>query len=266
MRFLAFTMIVFLGLLNCHAQNDTINQLDQQGRKQGYWEKRLPDGNLIYQGYFKDNKPVGEMRRYYESGEIKAIRYYKEDSDWSRAKIFYNNGEMASEGTYYLNLKDSTWTNYSFYSGSVTSVEQYNKGMKQGVEKKFYENGKISEEIEWNMNVKHGKWRQYFNDGATKLIANYSFGKVSGLYIFYWPNGNQYIKGQFIDNKRHGKWFFYKDNGELKTEIVYHYGKAENEEEIIEKDQEFFRMVEENMGKFEEPTLEDVMPSSRDFY
>lgn len=247
-------------------ENDTINQLDSKGLKQGYWEKKAPDGSLIYQGYFEDGKPVGEMRRYYETGELKAIMNYEKGSDRVRTKIFYNDGELAGEGTYIRNMKDSLWTYYSFYSGAITSTELYNKGQKHGMEKKYYPNGQVSEEIMWNNNVKHGAWNQYFDDGTRKLVSFYVFGKVSGSYTFYWPNGNVYIQGQFMDNKRNGKWTFYTDDGQIKSEIVYQNGKAENEEEIIEKDQEFFKKVEENIGKFEDPTIEDVMPGSRDYY
>ena len=92
------------------------------------------------------------------------------------------------------------------------------------------------------------------------------YGKVSGSYAFYWPNGYPYYKGQFVDNKRHGKWEFYTDEGKLKYEIIYNYGKADNEEELIKQDQEFFKMIEENLGKFEDPTIEDVMPGGRGLY
>lgn len=265
-KLIALFIGIFIGILTINAQNDTINQVDSQGRKQGYWQKKFPGGVLMYEGNFKDGKPVGEMRRYYETGNLKVIMYYKEGSDWYKTKFFYNDGEIAGEGSYFQNLKDSLWTYYSYYSGAVTSSENYSKGSKHGIEKKFYENGQVSEELEWSMNVKHGIWKQYFDDGTSKLISSHSYGKVSGLYRFYWPNGKEFIKGQFVDNKRHGKWFFYTDNGELKSEIVYHYGKAENEDEIIEKDQEFFKMVEENIGKFKDPTIEDVMPGSSDYY
>lgn len=246
--------------------NDTVNQTDASGLKQGYWEKNTPDGTPIYKGYFRNGKPVGEMRRYYETGELKAIMNYPEEGDRVYTRFFYNDGETAAEGYYVQNRKDSLWTYYSYYSGAITSTEMYTRGIKHGMEKKYYANGQVSEELMWENNVKHGVWKQYFDDGTLKLAANYSYGKVSGLYIFYWPNGNLYIKGQFIDNKRHGKWVFYTDEGRLKSEIVYHYGKAENEDEIIEKDQEFFKMVDENIGKFEDPSIEDVMPGAGDYY
>lgn len=241
-------------------QSDTINQVDKQGLKQGYWEKQFPNGKMMYQGYFKDGKPVGKLQRFYESGSLKVLMQFKPGTDYAYSTFFYEDGERAGEGWYYQNQKDSTWTYYSFYTGAVTSREEYNKGVKHGWERQYYANGQVSEEILWENNMKHGPWKQYFEDGTVKLEASHAYNMVNGLYKFYWPNGNLYILGNFSDNKRHGTWSFFTDDGQKKTEIVYHFGKAENEDEIIEQDQEFFKMVEENMGKFEDPTIEDVMP------
>jgi antitoxin component YwqK of YwqJK toxin-antitoxin module len=252
--------IVFISTISICAQNDTINQLDNLGRKQGFWEKEYPNGKPMYRGYFKDGKPAGEMRRYHESGALKVIMKFTQNKDKVYSIFFYEDGERAGEGMYFQNQKDSLWTYYSYYTGAITSTEEYVQGIKHGKEKKFYPNGQISEEIQWERNMKNGNWLQYFEDGTLKLEAGYSFNKVSGPYTFYWPNGKLYIMGHFVDNSRHGTWSFFTDEGKKKTEIVYNYGKAQNEDEIIEKDQEFFKMVEENMGKFDEPTIEDVFP------
>jgi antitoxin component YwqK of YwqJK toxin-antitoxin module len=248
--------------ITANAQNDTINQLDAQGQKQGYWQKKYPNGKLVYEGYFQNGKPVGEMHRYYETGELKAIMSFREKSEKVYTKLYYEDGEIAGEGNYINNKKDSLWTYYSYYTGTITSTEFYVNGVKHGFERKYYANGQVSEEIEWSQNMKLGVWNQYFEDGAVKLKTTYSYNSLNGPYSFYWPNGNVYILGNFVDNKQHGTWSYFTDDGNKKSEIVYQYGKSENEEEIIAKDQEFFKMVEENMGKFEDPSIEDVMPGS----
>ena len=50
-----------------------INQTDSTGKRQGLWKKQFPGGNLIYEGNFKDGKPVGEWKRYHENGQVKAL-------------------------------------------------------------------------------------------------------------------------------------------------------------------------------------------------
>lgn len=263
--YLSVFVVSFLLFSSVNAQIDTINQVDADGLKQGYWQKNYPNGNLMYKGHFKNGKPVGEMRRYYETGELKAIMSFRKNSEKVYTQFFYDDGEIAGEGNYVNNKKDSIWTYYSYYSGAITSTETYVNGVKHGIEKKYYNNGTVSEEIEWSQDMKHGQWNQYFEDGVVKLKTTYYYNKLNGSYSFYWPNGNIYILGNFVDNKQHGVWSFFTDDGKKKSEIIYNYGKSENEEEIIAKDEEFFKMVEENMGKFEDPTIEDVMPGGN-FY
>jgi antitoxin component YwqK of YwqJK toxin-antitoxin module len=256
-----FIAVFILSGFDSYSQTDTVfNQSDKNGLKQGYWKKSYPNGQLMYKGFFKDGKPLGEMRRYYESGDLKALMQYKENDNRVFAKIFYDTGELASEGFYIGGKKDSIWKYFSYYTNTLTATENYTNGIKNGLEKHFYENQQLSEEIEWKNDLKDGVWNQFFDDGKPKLRATYNQNKVQGVYVVYYPNGDIYILGGYLDNKRHGKWVFYSDNKQVKSEIVYTNGKAENEEEIMKRDSAYFQMVEKNMGKFAEPTPEDLMP------
>jgi antitoxin component YwqK of YwqJK toxin-antitoxin module len=260
-KVLALITLLAIATIASFSQTDTVfNQLDKNGLKQGYWKKNYPNGNLMYKGYFKDGKPMGEIKRYFESGELKAIMQYKEGEERVYARIFYDTGELASEGYYIDEKKDSTWKYYSYYTNTLNASENYNIGVKNGFEKHYYENQQVSEEIEWKDDVKNGVWNQYFDNGKLKLKTTNSKNKVHGVYVVYYPDGSLYIVGGYIDNKRHGKWVFYDENKQVKSEITYNYGKADNEEEIMKKDSAYFQMVEKNLGKFAEPTPDDLMP------
>jgi antitoxin component YwqK of YwqJK toxin-antitoxin module len=260
-QFFSFVAIWALTAITSFSQTDTVfNQLDNNGLKQGYWKKNYPNGKLMYKGCFKDGKPAGEMRRYYETGELKAVMEYKDGVNRVFAKIYYDTGELASEGFYMDEKKDSTWKYYSYYTNTLTSIESYKKGIKNGFEKHFYQNQQVSEEIEWKNNLKDGVWNQYFDNGKPKLKTTNVQDKVHGVYVVYYPDGNLYILGGYLENKRHGKWVFYDVNKQVKSEIIYNYGKADNEEEIMKKDSAYFQMIEKNIGKFSEPTPDDVLP------
>ena len=254
-----FVLLAFASFC-VYSQTDTVfNQTDKNGLKQGYWKKEYPNGKLMYKGFFKDGKPAGEMKRYYETGELKAILNYKEGIRQVHARIYYDTGELASEGYYTDEKKDSLWKYFSYYTNTLTASENYSKGIKNGLEKHFYENQQVSEEFEWKNNIKDGVWNQYFNDGKPKLKATYVKDKLQGVYIVYYPDGSLYIVGGYLDNKRQGKWTFYDDNKQIKTELVYNNGKADNEEELMKRDSTYFKMVEKNLGKFAEPTPDDMM-------
>src|SRR5512133_963446 len=132
MRFFSFLFLVLFsaGLL---AQSDTIfNQTDANNRKQGYWKKNYPNGKPMYKGFFKDDKPAGEMRRYFESGALKAVMNYDISGENAFTKIFYEDGSPAAEGKYTGSLKDSIWTYYSYYSRKISAIESYSKGKREG--------------------------------------------------------------------------------------------------------------------------------------
>jgi antitoxin component YwqK of YwqJK toxin-antitoxin module len=256
---LFFSLVFTINSIFC--QSDTVfNQIDKNGLKQGYWKKNFPNGKLMYKGFFKNSKPVGEMRRYYETGELKAILIYQEKTDLVSVKFYYDDGEIASDGFYYNEKKDSLWKYFSYYTNSLTASENYDKGIKNGMEKHFYDNSQLSEEIEWKNDSKDGIWNQYFEDGKLKLRTTYSKNNLNGVYIVYYPNGSLYIVGGYLENKRHGKWVFYNGDGKVKTEIIYNNGKADNEEEIMKKDSIYFDLIEKNLGKFKDPTPDDMMP------
>ncbi len=55
---------------------DTMNQTDSKGRKQGPWRK-LERGVLKYEGQFRDDKPVGTFTYYYDNKSIKAVSHFE---------------------------------------------------------------------------------------------------------------------------------------------------------------------------------------------
>lgn len=255
--------IIAFGLLTSSliAQNDTIfNQVDAQGLKQGFWQKNHENGTLMYSGEFKDNNPIGIMKRYYNSGVLQAILAFSENGEWAKAKLFFEDGELSAEGNFFQMQKDSLWKYYSYYTSALVSEEYYVKGKKTGLHKSFYENGQVSEEITWANDYKEGKWAQYFPDGKEKMKTNYSFNMVNGQYYFYHENGLLMILGNFVDNKRHGTWVFYNEDGSEKYQIEYEYGQALNADDLIKSDEDYFKTIDENVGKFEEPSLEDFFP------
>ena len=68
MRFIIATYLILGSSLLLSAQN----QVDDQGRKSGYWKVDYPNGRTQYEAEFIEGRPVGEMIRYYENGAVKA--------------------------------------------------------------------------------------------------------------------------------------------------------------------------------------------------
>jgi len=59
-------LIFILPLLLLSTTVMSQNVTDAGGKKQGPWVKKYPNGNIMYQGTFRDDKPVGLFKRYTE--------------------------------------------------------------------------------------------------------------------------------------------------------------------------------------------------------
>ena len=256
-RFLILLVICTLHTVYGYAQTDTINQTDNKGLKQGYWEKNFPDGKTMYKGYFKDGKPYGTMIRYYESGTIKATIDFFENNK-SKVIFYYEDESKAADGYYTDNIKDSCWNYFSYYDKVLKATENYKNGKKSGKAYVYYTTGKIFDESNWVDGKKEGEWIQYFQNGNMKMLTYYENDILYGCFNTYFEDGNPEIVGRYEYNVRQGDWYFYNDKGEQLLLVKYENGKALNQDILDSKQKEFFDQMEENIGKIKEPTLDDV--------
>ncbi len=159
----------------------------------------------MYKGFFKDNIPVGEMYRYYETGALKAYLSYDSKGEYARARLLYADGQLAATGVYFNSLKDSTWCYYSYYDHSVTTRETYTRGKRNGVMINYYSNGNPSEKITWVNDKKNGPWEQYFADNTLKLKTTFKDGQLDGEFLVNYDSGKPYLKGAYKNGLREGK-------------------------------------------------------------
>jgi len=214
-------------------KTDTVfNLIDKNGKKQGYWEKTDTAGHLVYRGYFKNGKPVGEFKRYYDNGTLKSLMFYHPDNDTVDVTFYYQNGKKAAEGRYYLKQKTGTWKYYSFYEDFLSYVENYKNGIKDGLSIKFYANGDTAEILEFSKGQKEGKWEQFFQEGTLKLQAWYKHNKLDGSFILFYPSGKKQVSGFYKQNNRDGEWKMFNKEGKVKQIIFYKNGFAENTDEL----------------------------------
>ncbi len=258
--FFILAALHFIAATTVCAQSDTVfNQTDSQGLKQGHWKKSYPNGNLMYKGFFRNNKPVGEMRRYYESGAIKVLMVFDPERDCARSVLFYESGDTAARGNYAGTEKDSTWEYYSYYDHSVKARETFVKGKRNGFSCRYYPQGTLAEKTAWKDHMKNGTWEQYYINGAIMIRGSYKDNKLNGPFSVTGENGLPSVKGSFLDNQRHDRWVFYKEDGTVDVEINYNRGIPEGESKLTEKQQDILRMIDENQGKYDEPDETDFL-------
>jgi antitoxin component YwqK of YwqJK toxin-antitoxin module len=239
------------------------NYTDQEGKKQGYWEKRYPDGNIQYHGTFVDGRPSGKLVRYFPNGNIMAVMDFHPGGLKADSELYYEEGGLAATGTYVNEQKDSVWKYYSYYEKHLTSIETWNKGIRDGLFAVYYPNGQIAESFLYENGSRTGPWRQYYENGKIKVEAEFKDDQRHGEFIYYSPDGRPEISGQYLSNQMHGEWLFYDKAGKPVSQLTYNHGRPENEGDLIDREQELFRLIEEMRGKIPEPDESELFSPRR---
>lgn len=228
MKKLLFILFVFQSVV-------LVSQPKDAGvKKQGYIKKKDDRTNkLIYEGEFKDDKPVGKFKYYYPNDSVRAIMFFKPDGK-VYARLFHANGKRMAEGKYVnKETKDSVWIYYDDY-GVLISKEKYTLGKKDGPSYVYLPDGKLSEERMYKMDVQNGPFKQYFDGKALKGQGNYINGKLEGRVAYYYPNGTEVAAGFYKNDVKTGPWIYREENGKIKEKELYKNGKLASKKETDE--------------------------------
>lgn len=101
-------LIPLLFGFNVFAQSDTLNQVDENGLKQGYWihygSEKPEDGYLemdIYEeGHYVDNQKQGYWKRYNPGGILRLHGHYENGKPCGHYTKYYPNGTISEDGNY----------------------------------------------------------------------------------------------------------------------------------------------------------------------
>jgi antitoxin component YwqK of YwqJK toxin-antitoxin module len=253
--------IVSLSLILLIFSNADSQTVDTQGKKQGYWKKVDEKSNkLIYEGMFKDDKPVGVFKYYYPFDTVKAIIDFKADGRSSYAKLFHPNGKLMAKGKYIgESIKDSVWIYYDD-AGVMLSKDNYALGKKNGTSYVYFPNGKVSEERNYKQDVQHGTFKQYFDGTKVKGEGTYVEGKLDGKNAYYYPNGVAAAFGYYKNGNKTGPWIYKNTEGKItEKELYLENGQLANPK----KTEEFFNKNKPKEDKPKEGAKKDTKTAGK---
>lgn len=156
------------------AQKDSLNQVDEEQKKQGYWiytnaDKHLPGyepTQKVEEGKYVNNKKEGKWTFYFNNGAIKHVLHYKNNTPEGEAIFYYKNGKIREQGVW----KNNRWVGeYKMYyrNGNLKNHFTYNhQGLKDGEQKYFYENGNLMISGTWNKGSETDDIYEYNEDGT----------------------------------------------------------------------------------------------------
>jgi len=221
--FLNFLWVIFfVSLIPFHAQ-----VTDAQGRKQGYWKKKdEKTGKILYEGEFKDDKPVGKFIHYYPGDTVRrAVMYYYDGGRIAYANLYHQTtGKIMAQGKYVNEKKDSVWTYYD-EGGIMISKETWKEGMKEGKSFVYLDDGQIVEECSYKNDKKHGPYKQYYPDKRIKCEGTYENGEKHSKFTWYYPDGKIYQVGNYINGKPEGVFLIFEKDGKIKEKQVFANGQ-----------------------------------------
>jgi antitoxin component YwqK of YwqJK toxin-antitoxin module len=242
----------------CQTENE-INKTDLKGMKQGHWIRKYPNGSILYDGFFKDNHPVNEFRRYYENGTIMSVLIYSADGTGADATIFHPNGNVSSKGKYLNQKKEGKWQFFSAVTkGYLISEEQYSENLRNGPSLKYYPDSTIAERVSYVNDVRQGEWVQYYPNRTVCLKSNYLNGKINGKYEVWFENGTIQFSGQYNNDTRDGIWYIYTNDGKLKYKLEYIDGVTKDRQMDIDES-DYLDLLEKNIGKLADPEKTGVL-------
>ena len=236
MRIIVCAILALCATLNVvygQTPGDTINQVDAQGLKQGLWIKEYANGQVDYEGYFKEGRPVKLMTRYYDNGDIKSKFVYYDNDKACAAHIFYKDSILMSQGLYRGEKKDSTWLFYNS-KGIRVADENYKLGVKYGASHVYFGSGKLFELITWKQGKKTGEWKQFFETGTPKVEGNYVEDQLEGWTKFYYVDGGVSHEGLYRNNVKDGPWNHYDVKGNIEIVQRFDMGQLKNKKEVSE--------------------------------
>jgi antitoxin component YwqK of YwqJK toxin-antitoxin module len=243
-------------LISAHGMSQSgqaINQTDKDGRKQGHWIKKYPNGNTMYDGFFANDRPAGEFRRYYENSTLKSLLVFSKNGTEAKATLYYSNGMIASTGKYFNQLKEGKWRFFSStMKGMLISEEEYSADKKNGLSVKYYPDSTVAERVNYKNGVRHGECLKYYPDGTITLKTSYQNGKLNGRFEAFFENGKYEFLGQYKDDLREGVWIIYRKDGSQRFRTEYTSGMPNNHEiDIYQSD--YIDSLERNKVKIADP-------------
>lgn len=226
-----------------------MNQTDANGMRQGLWQKKQANGRLIYEGHFKDDKPVGEWKRYHPGGQLKALIVHSGDT--AHTQLFDVWRKKVAEGNYVGRKKEGVW---SYFKNNVKiNEEEFVNGVKHGTARRFYDTGEVMEETGWKNGVKEGDYQVFFRNGDPYMQCKMANNMRNGLCLIYYENGNYELVAEYKNDLRHGEWKYYNEQGEYLYSLFYNEGQILNPHVRDSIDNLKMMELEKNKGAILDP-------------
>jgi antitoxin component YwqK of YwqJK toxin-antitoxin module len=175
------------------AAMDTLNRVDETGRKQGYWrfvaptteKPGYPDGALVEEGRYTNSRRVGVWRRYWPNGKVMSEITYQMGRPKGAYKTFYPTGVVEEQGSWDLDRNTGKFQRYH-PNGKLAQEFVFNEnGQRDGEQKYFHENGQLAVQVDVEEGKEDGSLKRYTADGQLQQVAQFNDGVINAANSRY---------------------------------------------------------------------------------
>ncbi len=166
---------------------DTLNVVDEMGRKQGYWKVLAPkaekpeyqDGQLIEEGRYANSKRIGLWRRYWPNGKVMSEINYQMGRPKGDYKTFYPTGKVEEQGTWDLDRNTGEFKRWH-PNGQLAQDFVFNQfGIRDGEQKYYHENGQLAVQVSVEEGKEDGALKRYDSNGQLTQTAQFNDGVIN---------------------------------------------------------------------------------------
>lgn len=171
-------------------------------------EKYDAHENLIFQGAYKNEIPIGIHRYFNSKGKV------------IKSETYNINGNRISEGIVLKNgIEDGDWI-YYFDNGNKQAIGKYINGNKSGNWNYYYKNEKLKQTGTYVNGKFSGRWQWYYQTGELLKEEFFIYGKLDGESIEYSVDGNIIAKGNYVEGLKEGEWIYSIGDQEQKGKYI----------------------------------------------
>ncbi len=182
-----FPILLILSVTRVAAlAQDTLNVVDEMGRKQGYWKvlapkaekPEYPDGQLIEEGRYQNSKRVGTWRRYWPNGNVMSEINYQMGRPKGEYRTYYPTGKVEEQGTWDLDRNTGKFQRWH-PNGKLAQDFIFNEhGMRDGEQKYYHENGQLAVAVKIEEGKEDGALKRYDERGQLTQVAQFNDGVI----------------------------------------------------------------------------------------
>lgn len=167
-------------------EGDTVNAVDERGKKQGYWiiwgrmvsaDDYKPD-QKVEEGPYKSNRKNGLWTKYYPNEQIWSEITFVNNRPNGPYKTYFRNGQLEEAGEWKRNKNIKTFKRYHKNGNVAQEFTFTDSGLRDGVQKIYHENGQLEVEFSVKDGKEDGELKRYYPNGDLKEVKVFNNGEL----------------------------------------------------------------------------------------